>query len=286
MMSIVYLNGDFIDASEAKVSVLDRGFLFGDGVYEVIPVYNGQLFRLEPHLKRLQCSLSRIRMDFDWTLQQWQQMLEQLISQNKGKNLALYLQVTRGFVAKRDHRFPENPSPTIFAMVNPLPPLLTEQEILPCTAITVEDIRWKNCDIKSISLLGNVLLAQQAAESSADESILINDGIATEGSISNMFIVKDGQVFSSKKDNRILGGITRELVIELLSQNNISVIEKEITVEELKNADEIWLTSSTKEIRPVIELDGEKIGDGVVGPVWKKAIKIYLEYKLKLYQDS
>jgi len=285
-MSIVYLNGEFIEASEAKVSVLDRGFLFGDGVYEVIPVYNGQLFRSEQHLKRLQYSLSRIRMDVDWSLEQWQQMLEQLIDQNEGKNLALYLQVTRGFVEKRDHRFPKNPTPTIYAMVNPLPPLLTEKEILPCTAITVEDIRWKNCDIKSISLLGNVLLAQQAFESEADESILINEGIATEGSISNMFMVKDGQVYTSIKDNRILGGITRELVIELLEKNDISVIEKEISVDELKNADEIWLTSSTKEIRPVIELDGNSVSDGVAGPVWNKAIKIYLEYKLKLYQDS
>ncbi len=285
-MSIVYLNGEFIEAVEAKVSVLDRGFLFGDGVYEVIPVYNGQLFRLEQHLKRLQYSLSRIRMDLDWSLQQWQQMLQQLISKNEGKNLALYLQVTRGFAEKRDHRFPVNPVPTIYAMVNPLPPLLTEQEILPCTAITVDDIRWKNCDVKSISLLGNVLLAQQAFESDADESILINDGIATEGSISNMFMVKDGQIFSSLKDNRILGGITRELVIELLENNGMPVIEKEITVAELKNADEIWLTSSTKEIRPVIELDGVTVGSGSAGPIWNKAIKIYLEYKLKLYQDS
>jgi D-alanine transaminase len=285
-MSIVYLNGDFIEAKEAKVSVLDRGFLFGDGVYEVIPVYNGQLFRLQQHLKRLQYSLSRIHLEFDWSLQQWQQMLEQLISQNEGENLALYLQVTRGFAEKRDHRFPANAVPTIYAMVNPLAPLLTEQEIQPCKAITVEDIRWKNCDIKSISLLGNVLLAQQAAESTADESILINDGIATEGSISNMFMVKNGQVFSSLKDNRILGGITRELVIELLQKNGITVSEKEITLAELKDADEIWLTSSTKEIRPVIELDGETVGAGVAGPLWNKAIKIYLEYKLKLYGDN
>ncbi len=285
-MNTVYLNGEFIPANEAKISVMDRGFLFGDGVYEVIPVYNGKLFRLEPHLQRLQYSLSKIRLQLDWSLQQWQQMLETLINKNEGKNLALYLQISRGYAEKRDHRFPEKTLPTIFAMVNPLPPLLTIEEMTPCSAITVEDIRWKNCDIKSISLLGNVLLSQQASESDADESILINNGIATEGSVSNLFIVKDGNIYSSIKDNRILGGITRELIIELLEKNGQVVTEKEISLDELKNADEIWLTSSTKEIRPVVELDGKAVGNGNIGKVWGKAVKVYFDYKMKLYQEN
>ena len=282
-MNTVYLNGDFIPSDEAKISVMDRGFLFGDGVYEVIPVYNGQLFRLEQHLQRLTYCLNRIHLDVGWSKNQWQQMMQQLVDENGNGNLALYLQVTRGYAEKRLHTFPKKTNPTIFSMVTKLPSPNNIEDIKPCKAICMADIRWKNCDIKSISLLGNVLLAQQAHECDDDEAILINNGIATEGSISNLFIVESGKIITSKKDHRILGGITRELVIELLESHGNTVYQEDIPVARLKKASEIWLTSSTKEIRPVVELDGEKVGEGKAGEVWKQAINIYLEYKQRLY---
>ncbi len=285
-MNSVFLNGDFIPASEAKISVMDRGFLFGDGIYEVIPVYNGQLFRLEQHLQRLHYCLKRIKLSVDWSMQQWQQMMEQLIAENGGGNLGLYLQVTRGFSEKRDHKFPQQISPTIFSMVNTLPSPKNIEDLKACKVMTIEDIRWKNCDIKSISLLGNVLLAQQAHESDDDEAILTNNGFATEGATSNLFIVEDGKIFTPKKDNRILGGITRDLVIELLESHGKTVFQEDISIERLNNAEEIWLTSSTKEIRPVVEINGNKVGDGKAGPVWNQAVTIYLDYKMKLYHGE
>ena len=281
--NIVYINGQFVPKEKAQVSVMDRGFLYGDGVYEVIPVYNGKLFLFEDHIKRLNYSLEQIRLDVDWSKQQWQQMMENLIEKNGAGNLGLYLQVTRGAAEKRLHTFPEKVTPTVFAMVWTLSEPGRVEDIPPCKVITTEDIRWKRCDIKSISLLGNVLMSQLAREANVDEAFVVNNGIVTEGASSNFFLVKNGQVVTSPGDNRILGGITRKMVIDLLARQGSMVKEKELLLQEVMDADEIWLTSSTKEIRPVIEVDGLAVGDGQPGSLWKQTVRQFLEVKKALF---
>ncbi len=281
--NIVYINGQFMPKEKAQVSVMDRGFLYGDGVYEVIPVYNGKLFLFEEHIKRLNYSLEQIRLDVDWSKQQWQQMMENLIEKNGAGNLGLYLQVTRGAAEKRLHTFPEKVTPTVFAMVWTLSEPARVEDIPPCKVITTEDIRWKRCDIKSISLLGNVLMSQLAREANVDEAFVVNDGIVTEGASSNFFVVKNGRVMTSPGDNRILGGITRKMVIDLLARQGLEVEEKELLLQEVMDADEIWLTSSTKEIRPVIEVDGLAVGDGQPGTLWKQTASLFLEDKKALF---
>ena len=275
--STVYLNGHFLPAGEAKVSVLDRGFIFGDGVYEVIPVYGGRLFRLPHHLDRLDHSLEGIRLANPLSHQTWQGLLEQLIEANGGGDQSLYLQVTRG-VAKRDHSFPPDTEPTVFAMsspVGPVPDTLREG----ISAVTVEDFRWKLCHIKAIALLPNILLRQQAVDAGATEAIMLRDGFVTEGAASNVFIVNNGVVLTPPKSNLLLPGITRDLVVELCRQNGVPCVEGAISEMQLREADEIWLTSSTKEIIPVTRLDEQPVGDGRHGEVWQRLIGLYQEYK-------
>ncbi|MDX1811106.1 MAG: D-amino-acid transaminase [Gammaproteobacteria bacterium] len=280
-MSIVYLNGKFCPADDAKISVFDRGFLLGDGVYEVIPAYAGNLFRLQEHLERLQSSLDAIRLENPLSFEQWAEMLNELIQKNYDPNLSVYLQVTRG-AAVRDHAFPKDTPATIFAMCNvihALPEKYYEQGV---TAITVVDNRWQRCDIKAISLLANVLLRQQAVDQDAAESILIRDGKLTEGAASNVFAVIDGEIRTPAKSQYILPGITRDLVVELARSNGLAVAEKDVTENELLNAEEIWVSSSTKEILPITSLNGQIIGDGKPGKVWQQMSKIYREYKQSL----
>lgn len=284
-MNIVYLNGAFIAKENATVSVMDRGFLFADGVYEVIPVYNGKLFRLEEHLNRLQRSLDAIGLDSPLTPSQWQAMLSELLEKNGTGNQAIYLQVTRGIEEIRDHRFPAQVQPTVFAMSSPIAKpagddLDNAQGI---KAITTTDIRWDRCDIKSISLLPNILLRQQALDAGAQEALLIKDGYLTEGAASNCFIVTAGVILTPPKNQHILGGITRDLIIELAHQHQIPCKEEAISLEALQNADEIWVSSSTKEIVPVTRLDNQAVGNGKVGPMWRKMAKFYIQYKLSLF---
>lgn len=277
MTQLVYLNGEYLPIDEAKVSVLDRGFVFADGVYEVIPVYSDRLFRMSNHLQRLNNSLNAIKIDNPLTDSRWSEILTTLVEKNGGGDQSLYLQVTRG-VAPRDHRFPENPSPTVFVMSDPLiEPSQTLQQGI--KVISVEDIRWKWCQIKSISLLPNILMRQQAIENGATEAILIRDGIATEGTASNLFIVKDGVISTPKKSNMLLPGITRDLVVELCHQHGFSCYEQDVSEKDLNDADEIWITSSTKEIVPVIEINGEKVGTGAPGKMWHQLITLYRSYK-------
>ncbi len=280
---IVFLNDKFMEKNQAQISVMDRGFLFGDGVYEVVPVYNGKLFLLAEHIKRLNYSLEQIQLQLDWNAEQWQAMMEALIAKNGGGNLGLYLQITRGAADTRIHRFPDKVQPTIFAMVWALPPPVEIEDIHPCKVVTTEDIRWQRCDIKCTSLLGNVLLSQIARDAKADEAFVIKDGIVTEGASSNLFIIKAGQVITSAHDNRILGGITRQMVIDLIARLGDEVIEKDLTLDDILQADEVWLTSSTKEIRPVIEVDGIAVGDGKPGPVWKKTVRQFIKDKKALF---
>ncbi len=277
MTDTVFLNGSYLPADEACVSVLDRGFVFGDGVYEVIPVYGGRLFRLEHHLERLDHSLDGIRLENPLSHARWQATLEDLVERNGGGDQSLYLQVTRGS-ARRDHAFPRDVQPTVFAMSSPLgtpAPELREG----IDAITLEDIRWKLCNIKAIALLPNILLRQQALDQGAAEAIMLRDGEVTEGAAANVFMVRNGTVVTPPKSNLLLPGITRDLVVELCARHNLPCEERAIDEGELRRADEIWVTSSTKEALPVTRLDGAPVGEGTPGPVWRQMVEYYHAYQ-------
>jgi D-alanine transaminase len=278
-MSIAYLNGTFLPLEDAQVPVMDRGFLFGDGVYEVIPVYAGKLFRLAHHLKRLKNSLDAVRINNPLTEDEWDAMLGELVARNEGSDQAVYLQVTRGVAPKRDHAFPVHTRPTLFAMSTPSAAAVDINSETGLTAITLPDIRWKLCNIKAITLLPNVLLRQQAIDTGTAEAILIKDGYAIEGAASNLFIVKDGLMITPPNGPDLLPGITRDLIIELAANHAMPFRETGITEAELFSADEIWLTSSTREISPVTRLDDTVISAGTPGPVWRQIITLYQEYK-------
>ncbi len=277
-MSIVYLNGEYIPIEQATVSVLDRGFLFGDGVYEVIPVYGGRLFRMEQHIWRLGNSLAGIKLENPYGIAEWGKLLTELVERNGGGELSLYLQVTRG-VGQRDHAFPAEPSPTVFAMVSPYP---ESSEPLGAKAITARDIRWELCHIKAITLLPNALLRQQAVEAGATEAILHRDGIVTEAAVSNVFVVSGREVATPPKSAQLLPGITRDLVVELLQEAGVPCDERAVSLEELVAAEEIWITSSTREIVPIVELDGVPVSGGQPGPVWETAHMLYQDYKARI----
>ncbi len=277
----VFLNGKFLPESQAHVSVLDRGFIFGDGIYEVIPVYGGKLFRFDEHMSRLQNSLDAIKITNPLSSAEWEKMLTELIRLNGDGDQSLYLQVTRG-CAKRDHAIPENPTPTVFAMCNELKPLAMEIINEGVAAITIDDIRWSRCHIKATSLLANILLRQEALDQGAAEAILIRDGQATEGAASNLFAVIDGVITTPPKGPMLLPGITRDLVLELAASNTLPCQEKTICLAKLQQADEIWLTSSTKEILSVTQLDGELVADGKPGPLYQRLLTLYQDYKQTL----
>ncbi|MEN8206466.1 MAG: D-amino acid aminotransferase [Pseudomonadota bacterium] len=278
-MSTAYLNGGFLPLADAQVSVMDRGFLFGDGVYEVIPVYGGRLFRLAHHLKRLHNSLDAVRIADPLSSDKWETVLTELVSRNKGGDQAVYLQVTRGVADRRDHAFPEDISPTLFAMSTPMAASVDIGGVTGTTAITLPDIRWKLCNIKAITLLPNVMLRQQAIDNGCAEAILIKDGFAIEGAASNLFIVRNGLLITPPNGPALLPGITRDLIIELAASHAIPFREAGITQAALFSADEVWLTSSTREISPVTRLDDTIINSGVPGPLWGRMITLYQDYK-------
>jgi len=279
--AIVYLNGKYLPLSEAKVPVLDRGFIFGDGVYEVIPAYGRRLFRLDEHLLRLQNSLTAVRIHNPYSELEWKQMLYKLLEKNPAEDSSIYLQVTRG-VAKRDHAFPANVTPTVFAMSNPL--ITTDEKSFNTgvAAITLDDIRWQYCNVKAITLLANILLRQTAIDEGAAEAILVRDGEVTEGAASNVFIVIDGMIKTPPKGARLLPGITRDLIVELAQVQQLPISEVNFSKTELMAADEVWITSSTKEIMPVVKLNDKTIGDGKPGPVARKLFGVFQEYKRML----
>jgi D-alanine transaminase len=277
-VATVFLNGEFLAAENAQVSVLDRGFLLGDGVYEVIPVYNALPFRLKEHLQRLQRSLNGVRMANPYSDDKWADIIAQLVKQNGDGNQAVYLQVTRG-VAPRDHVFPEGVEPTAFVMTNPIKPLPEWFKQDGIKAITVKDIRWAQCEIKAITLLPNSLLRQQAQDAGAQEALLIRDGYMTEGSASNSYAVINGVIFTAPKDEKVLPGITRDLVLELADAAGIPYREEAVTAEQLKSAEEIWISSSTRELLPVTMVDGQPVGSGKPGPLWQQLDVLYQRYK-------
>lgn len=278
---MIYLNGKFLPMEQATVSVLDRGFIFGDGVYEVIPVYSRKPFRLGEHLSRLQHSLDGIRLQNPHTEEQWAGLIERIIELNEGDDQYLYLHITRG-VAKRDHAFPLGVTPTVFIMSNLLPTPPTKLLVSGVSAITDRDNRWGRCDIKAISLLPNILLRQLAVDAQAMETILLRDNLLTEGAASNIFLVKDNLLLTPPKDHRILPGITYDVVLELAEAHGIPHTVREISETELRTAQEVILTSSTKEILPITQLDGQLVGNGTPGPVFQQLDRLYQAYKLEV----
>jgi D-alanine transaminase len=276
----VYLNGAFMPIEEAKVPVLDRGFIFGDGVYEVIPVYSRRAFRMAEHLKRLQHSLDGIKLPNPHSEREWTDLLNELIKRNAPEDQYLYLHITRG-VAKRDHAFPVPPvPPTVFALSNPLttpPPELLASGI---SCITVQDNRWLRCDIKSIALLPNVLLRQAAVEAGCAEAILIrDDAFLTEGAASNIFAVKNGKLLAPPKDNLMLPGITYDVILELAVAKGIPFEVRRVSKAEVFGADELLLTSSTKEVLAITTLNGKPVGNGKPGPMFAKLHPLYQTFK-------
>lgn len=280
-MAIVYLNGAFLPLEEARIPVLDRGFIFGDGVYEVIPVYDRRPFRLRHHLDRLQHSLDGIRLANPLGQSEWQTLIGRIVAEAEWPDQGIYLQVTRG-PAPRDHAFPKVVQPTVFIMATALTTPSAEIVDKGVTAITAADNRWLNCDLKTTSLLANVLLRQLAVDAGCAETILIRDGLLSEGSASNIFMVQDGVLLAPPKSNLILPGITYDVVLELAAAEGQPHAVRPITEAELRSADEVWLTSSTKEITAVVTLDGQAVASGRPGPVFKRLYGAYQTFKQRV----
>jgi len=275
---MVFLNGEILPIEQAKIPVLDRGFIFGDGIYELVPVYSRVPFRLEEHLTRLERSLREVRIKNPYTRAEWRDVIQRLIAAQPFEDQGLYFQVTRG-VAKRDHAFPQGVEPTVFAMSNPLvspPAALVERG---AAARSAEDFRWQRCDIKSISLIGNCLLRQVSADAGEAETILFRDGRLTEASASNVFVVKAGVIQAPPKSKLILPGITYDVVVELARDAGLPLEFREIEQAEVRAADELWVTSSSKEVLAIVSLDGRPIGDGKPGPVFRRMYGLYQEFK-------
>ena len=275
---IVHLNGEFMPLAEARVPVLDRGFIFGDGVYEVIPVYSRHAFRLVEHLHRLQKSLDSIRLANPHSDAEWSQLVHEMIERNDGDDQSIYFQITRG-VAKRAHEFPAQVKPTVFMMSTPLVTPPQEQIDHGIACITGTDFRWLKCDVKSVALLGNCLLKQTAVDAGAAEIVLFRDGHLTEAAACNVLVVQDGVLLAPPKDHLILPGITYNVVLELAAANQIPLEMRAASEQEVRAAQEIWITSSTKEVLAVTRLDGAAVGDGKPGPLFRRMHALYQDFK-------
>ena len=275
---IVHLNGAFMPLAEARIPVLDRGFIFGDGVYEVIPVYSRHPFRLAEHLRRLQNSLDGVRIANPHSDAEWTRLIGEIIQRNDGDDQSVYLQVTRG-VARRDHAFPKDAKQTVFLMSNPLTTPPAEQIENGVAAISAVDFRWLKCDVKSVALLGNCLLKQMAVDAGVAETILFRDGRLTEASSCNVFAVKNGVLLAPVKNNLVLPGITYDVVLEIARAREFELEVRDVTEAEVRDADELWITSSTKEVLAVTALDGKPVGDGRPGPLFRRMHALYQDFK-------
>ena len=276
---MVYLNGNFIEKDKAFVSVMDRGFLFGDGVYEVFPSYNRKIIGLDSHLNRLQDGLDAISIQNPHTNNEWKDLINKIISFDpNNQNQAIYLQISRGSDENRKHTYGEL-KPTVYIQSSAINPREKSTLLNGLSAITREDIRWLKSNTKATSLLANTLYAQEAKNNDAEETILYRDGIVTEASSSNVFIVKSNCIYTHPKGPNILPGITREKVIECAKINNITVNESSFTKEQLMDADEVWISSSTREIIPITIIDGIQISDGFAGPIWSEVYDQYQSLK-------
>jgi len=285
-MNTVYLNGEFLPLAEARVSVMDRGFLFGDGVYEVIPVYSRRPFRLAEHLRRLSASLGAIRLEAPLADAAWTRIIERIVAAAEFEDQSVYLQVTRGPMDVRNHAFPKVVTPTVFVMSEPLvtpPAELREHGI---AAVSAADNRWLRCDIKATSLLANCLLRQRAVDHGCAETVLFRDGFLIEGAASNIFAIRDGVLLAPIKNHLMLPGITYDVVLELAAQHGVPTQVRDVLEDEARNADELWMSSSTKEVLPIVMLDDRKVGAGTPGPVFKKMYGWYQEFKASVMRGA
>lgn len=277
-----YLNGEYSRVSEAKVSVLDRGFIFGDGVYDVAPVYGRRIFRFDEHIARLTRSLAKIRIANPHTRDEWLALVRALVEREPAEDQVVYLQVTRG-VAPRDHVMPTGIAPTVFAMTNPMKPPTAEQRHHGVACITARDFRWERGDIKSTSLLGNVLARQMSADHGAAETIMFRDGMLTEAAACNVWIAHEGALLGPPRSEHVLEGIRVELLHELCQEVGIAYNLRPISEADVRAADEVMLSSATKEILPVTRLDGEAVGHGALrgrpGPVYARLYEAYQQAK-------
>jgi D-alanine transaminase len=282
-MNTVYLNGDYMPMDEARISPMDRGFLFGDGIYEVVPSYDGKLVGFGPHMDRMQDGLDAIEIKLHVEHTQWRGIADELIERNGGGNLGIYFHVSRGADTQRNHAYPEGIAPTIYAFAFEIPPApMPDKSAATCyTVSTAEDLRWKRCNIKSTALLGNVMHYQQGYAEGNSETILYNqDGELTEAAACNVYVVKNGIVATPFLDHQKLPGITRLILLEILRRDgSIPVQERAVKLEELEDADEVWISSSSKDIAPVVEIDGKPVADGDVGDVWLAAQTLYSAHK-------
>lgn len=278
-MSICYLNGEFLPRSEARISPMDRGFLFGDGAYEVIPVYARKPFRIDQHLLRLAGTLAAIRLPNPYESAAWADIINTLVARNAWPDQSIYLQVTRGVGAVRNHAFPTPTEPTVFLMSDALVPPPAELVARGVTAVTAADFRWLRCDLKTVSLLANCLLRQQAVDHGSAETILFRDGFLTEGAASNIFVVRDGVMLAPPKSHLMLPGITYDVILELAARHGVPHVVREITEPEVRGADELWLTSSSKEVLAITHLDDRPVGAGVPGPLGLRMYDWYQQFK-------
>lgn len=285
MTQYAFLNGSFVPLEQAQVSVLDRGFIFGDGVYEVIPVYGRRPFRLQGHLDRLDRSLAAIKLANPWDGARWRELIVELIARHPWQDQSIYLQVTRG-AAPRNHAFPADPRPTVFMMSGALKLPSDAERENGVAAISLPDFRWLRCDIKSIALLGNCMMRQAAVEAGCREAVLFRDGWLTEGAASNIFVVKAGTLLAPPKDHLILPGITYDVTLELAQRHGLPLEVRKISEAETRAADELWLSSSSNEILPITRLDGNKVGSGMPGPVYRQMVRWFDAVKAAAVEDA
>jgi D-alanine transaminase len=281
-LPISYLNGEFLPLREARISPLDRGFLYSDGVYEVMPVYGGRPFRFEAHTSRLTRSLAEIQMEDPHTRDEWRNIISTLITRNGGGDQYIYWQVTRGAEFGRNHAPLPNIPRTVFAFCAPLQTASAQILAKGVACITAQDTRWARCDVKSVSLLANILLRQQAVDANAAETILLRDGELMEASASAVHVVTGGTIVSPPNSRKILPGTTRSAMEEVAAKAGVPHTAARVSEQQLRSADEIWMTASTREVQAVTLLDGKPVGTGKPGPVWRRIYEEWQRYKQAL----
>ena len=279
-MITAYVDGAYLPLAEARVSPMDRGFLFGDGAYEVIPVYSRRAFRLDEHVARLASTLAAMRLANPHSADEWKAIILEIVARNAWDDQSVYLQVTRGADTKRNHAFPgPEVKPTVFLMSEPLITPSAEQLASGIAAVSAADIRWLRCDLKTVSMLANCLLRQHAIDHGCMETVLFRDSFLTEGAASSIFVCKDGVLLVPPKSHLMLPGITYDVVLELARTHGMKHAVREVLEAEVRTADELWMTSSTKEVLPITSLDGRPVGDGKPGPMGRQMYAWYQDFK-------
>lgn len=286
-MITAYVNGQYVPLAEARVSPMDRGFLFGDGAYEVIPVYSRRAFRIDEHVARLAKTLAAMRLANPHGAEEWKAIIGEIVARNPWDDQSVYLQVTRGADTRRNHAFPgPEVTPTVFLMSEPLVTPSAEQLATGVSAASAADIRWLRCDLKTVSMLANCLLRQHAIDKGCAETVLFRDGFLTEGAASSIFVCKDGVLLVPPKSHLMLPGITYDVVLELARTHGMAHEVREVLEAEVRSADELWMTSSTKEVLPITSLDGQPVGNGQPGPMGRQMYVWYQEFKQTVMRNG